>query len=213
MRRGAALCLAFSLLAFLAEDALAHRVNVFAFVDGDAIRVECSFSRSQKVRNGTLAVSDSETGAHLLQGQTDGEGVFRFRPPTEFLRTGHGLTILLNAGEGHRNTWEVSPEDLASLVRPSSGESISSGPAIPSGPPAVPAVSVPAPAVPAFPPSALGEAELEALIGRVVEAKLLPVKQALARQEEREPGLRDIIGGIGWILGLLGLAAYLKYRR
>lgn len=208
MKRGAVLCAAFFLLACFAEDAPAHRANVFAFVDGDAVRVECSFSRSQKVRNGTLTVSDSETGAHLLQGRTDGEGVFRFRPPAGFLRTGHGLTIVLDAGEGHRDTWDVSPEELVSLSSASPEAGTSSGAVAPSGSPAVPAVSVPA-----TPPPAMGAAELEALVGRVVEAKLLPVKQALVRQEERGPGLRDIIGGIGWILGLLGLAAYLKYRR
>ena len=54
--------------------------------------------------------------------------------------------------------------------------------------------------------------ELEALIGKVLDARLVPIKQALARQEDSAPRLQDIIGGIGWILGLLGLATYLRYR-
>ena len=37
-----------------ASFASAHRVNIFAFVDGDAVQVECGFNRSQKVKQGTV---------------------------------------------------------------------------------------------------------------------------------------------------------------
>ena len=45
-----ALCLVFAEASF----ASAHRVNIFAFVDGDAVQVECGFNRSQKVKQGTV---------------------------------------------------------------------------------------------------------------------------------------------------------------
>ena len=45
-----ALCLVFAGASF----ASAHRVNIFAFVDGDAVQVECGFNRSQKVKQGTV---------------------------------------------------------------------------------------------------------------------------------------------------------------
>jgi nickel transport protein len=184
---------------------LAHRVNVFAYVDGEAIQTECAFSTKQKVRNGKLSISDRETGETLLEGSTDEQGLFRFRPADAFLRTGHGLRILLNAGEGHRNDWLVSAEELQALAP--SGQPEKSR-AMPAGqpPPAAAEQRTPERA-------ALDAAELEALLGRVLDAKLAPVKQALARQEDRGPGLRDVIGGLGWILGLLGLAAYLKHGR
>lgn len=47
-----ALCLVFAGASF----ASAHRVNIFAFVDGDAVQVECGFNRSQKVKQGTVEV-------------------------------------------------------------------------------------------------------------------------------------------------------------
>ena len=62
-----ALCLVFAGASF----ASAHRVNIFAFVDGDAVQVECGFNRSQKVKQGTVEVFDATTGALLLQGTTD----------------------------------------------------------------------------------------------------------------------------------------------
>lgn len=204
-------CLSFCIItiaAFMAfsEDALAHRVNVFAFVDGDEIQVECSFSRSQKVKNGKLVVTDTETGATLFKATTDEQGLYRFRPTDAFLQSGHGLNIRLLAGEGHQDDWKISPEDLETLSEPLSSRSRAkpqSGPVVQSGQSPIRAA----------PLAQIDPAELEAIIGKVLDEKLTPIKQALARKDNDEPGLRDIIGGIGWILGLLGLAAYLKYRR
>jgi nickel transport protein len=182
-------------------------VNVFAFVDGDEIQVECGFTKTRKVVNGRIVVADSETGDTVLEGTTDREGVFRFRPPEAFLATGHGLTIQLYAGEGHKNEWNVTPEELRALSK-------------------TPAGKTPAPVAPTAKPASVGGSgdgdravsplditQLETIIGKVIDAKLTPVKQALAEQQNAEPGLRDIVGGIGWILGLLGLATYMKYRR
>ena len=196
---------------FLSECCLAHKVSVFAFVDGDEIQVECGFSRIQRVRNGRLVITDLETGGTVLEGVTDERGLFRFRPPDEFLATGHGLNIRLFAGEGHQDDWKISSEELRALSR-----TVVDG-ASPRPAPAAAAIPRQASANPeedgTASLSAAGIAELEEAIGRVMDAKLAPVKQALARQQDDEPGLRDIVGGIGWILGLLGLATYMKYRR
>lgn len=187
---------------------MAHKVNVFAYADGDAVQVECYFTRSQKVRHGNVRVTDSVTGETLLAGVTDEQGLFRFQPDAGFLKTGRGMKILLNAGEGHQSDWEVAPEELAAL---SPSEQAAKPP---QAAPAAPGQSSQAPgAHGAVAASALEAVELEALIGRVMDAKLAPIKQSLARQEDGAPGLRDIIGGLGWILGLLGLAAYMRYRR
>ncbi|MCC8189336.1 MAG: hypothetical protein LIP77_01695, partial [Planctomycetes bacterium] len=169
---------------------LAHRVYVFAYVDGDAIQVEGSFSRIQKVRHGAVVVTDGETGAVLLEGVTDDQGRFRFRPPADFLATGHGLHIRLDAGEGHVATWKMPAADLAALT------------------PVATTTDHTDPVGPNIDPQAL-----EALVGRVLDAKLAPLREALARVEDPEPGVREIVGGLGWIVGMLGLATYLKYRR
>ncbi|CAK7058472.1 MAG: hypothetical protein DELT_01316 [Desulfovibrio sp.] len=149
--------MSFLILILFTGTSYAHRVNVFAFVDDGAIQVDCFFSKSQKVRNGALVITDSVTGDTLLAGTTDEQGLFRFRPPDAFLTKGHGLTILLNAGQGHQSEWQVPPEELQALL--------------PGGQAAKPVY------------------------------------------EDTGPGLRDIVGGLGWIVGLLGLATYIKYRR
>lgn len=237
MRHCATCLAALALLLCFSGVGRAHKVNVFAYADGDAVQVEASFGKSRKVKQGKLVVTDLETGATLLEGATDGRGAFRFRPDDDFLKSGHGLNILLLAGEGHRDNWQVSPEELASLSPPGSPKAASFASGAPgasgasgasgapgasgtpaasgaSGTPGAPgAVSAAAPASPGI-SAVQANAELEALIGKTLDAKLAPIKQALARQEkDNGPSLRDIIGGIGWIFGLFGVAAYMKHRR
>ena len=174
-----ALCLVFAGASF----ASAHRVNIFAFVDGDAVQVECGFNRSQKVKQGTVEVFDATTGARLLQGTTDDNGVFRFPVTAELREAGHDLNIRIIAGEGHQNDWTVAADELASSGTPK-------------------AVAVAAAEVPATPASLVAG----------LDAKLSPIKRMLAEQTEAGPNLRDIIGGIGWIFGLIGVAAYFRRR-
>src|SRR5210317_411781 len=80
-------------------NALAHRVNVFAWAEGDIVYVECKFSGGKKITGGSIIVSDP-SGVELLTGRTNDQGEFSFkRPqPTE-------LKIILQAGMGHRAEW------------------------------------------------------------------------------------------------------------
>jgi nickel transport protein len=195
----------------------AHKVNVFAYADGEAIQVECYFTRSQKVRFGKLAVTDLATGEKLLEGTTDEQGLFRFQPDPDFLKTGHGMNILLRAGEGHQSDWQIEPEELAALTppgksaqQPTQQSTQLAGDAQPA--PAEQLAQLPA-ASRAMAAMDMEATELEALIGKIMDAKLAPIKQTLARQVDSGPALRDIIGGIGWIIGLLGLATYMKHKR
>jgi nickel transport protein len=39
------------------------------------------------------------------------------------------------------------------------------------------------------------------------------VRRRLAQQQQRPVTVQDVIGGVGYILGLLGVALYLKSRK
>jgi len=209
MRLSASCILAALLLLCLCTPSSAHRVTLFAYVDGDVVRVECGFSRSQKVRHGKIMVTDVVTGASVLEGLTDEQGAFSFRPSDAVLRSGHDLRISVAAGEGHLSDWVMTAKELRSLnAHPAAGDAAQTLPNANEGEPE--AAAGRAAAAPAL--AGLSEQELEALVGRVLDAKLAPLKSELAQARDRGPDLRDIIGGLGWILGLLGLAAYVKYR-
>jgi nickel transport protein len=108
--RSVLMILVFALLA--SSPALAHRVNVFAYVDGGEVVVECSFSKSKRVRHGHIEVRDAVSGETLLQGTTDAEGLFRFPVPEQARTSGAGLRILLQAGEGHQSEWIVDAAEF-----------------------------------------------------------------------------------------------------
>ena len=55
--------------------------------------------------------------------------------------------------------------------------------------------------------------EVEAIISRQLEEKIQPLTRMMAAAQDRGPTVADIFGGIGYILGLVGLGAYVRYRR
>jgi len=215
-----------ALLAVLAAPALAHRVNVFAYVEGDEVIVECSYSRSERVRLGEVEVFAAASGAALLAGKTDEKGEFRFPVPPAVRAAKADLRIVLKAGEGHQNATEVKAAEYLS-VAPAAASNASAAPV------ATPAVSVPpvsptssvaaagpvaatqAPtqpggqaAGPVAAAPALDAAALERVVEAAVEKKIAPLRAMLVGEKEKGPGLTEIVGGLGWLVGLAGIAAY-----
>ncbi len=189
-----------------ASEAWAHRVNIFAYVEGADVVVECGYSRSKRVRHGLVEVYAAPGGKLLWQGTTDEQGYLRFPVPEEALAAGTGLHLVLKAGEGHQAEWTIKAEEFASVHK-------SKTPAVAQPADTVRSAPVAAqPAASASPGSqALTRADLEEVLGTVLDAKLAPLKRAVL--EEKDPGLREIIGGIGWIFGIVGVAAYFMSRR
>jgi nickel transport protein len=115
------------------------------------------------------------------------------------------LQIVLIGGAGHRNEWRVSASEFTGA-----GAAEASSPA----------VSVAETVPPQSGSSAsmssgtitLSPGELQALIEQSLDKKLAPILHRLGNVEQG-PSLSDIIGGIGYIIGLVGLAAYFNSRR
>jgi len=179
----------------------AHRVNVFAYVEGDTVHVECSYSKSDRVRFGEVEVSDPATGKVYLTGKTDEKGNFAFPVPAEARAAKADLRLRLRAGEGHQNDWTVAADEYLSAA------------------PTAPAAAVPAPAAattapPAQPPVDMAalQATVQAAVEAGVEKKIAPIRKILLDEKEKGPGLTEIFGGIGYLLGIAGLLAYARSR-
>lgn len=194
--------LALALVLLVQGTALAHRVNVFAFVQGGEIVVESWYSKSKKVRHGNIEVQDAQSGETLLTGMTDEQGLWRFPIPEQARSSGAGLRILLQAGEGHQNEWTVQASEFLDTPRPA--ESLPT--AQPGG-----AAAASSRTDEALLP-ALTRSDVEEVVSAVLDAKLAPIKRELLEQNQGGPGMREIFGGIGWIFGLVGVAAYFKSR-
>jgi nickel transport protein len=57
--------------------------------------------------------------------------------------------------------------------------------------------------------------EIRSMVEEAIDKKLKPVMKLLADMRQSEPSLTDILGGIGYIFGLIGVAAYIssKHRK
>lgn len=93
-------------LFFRIESGDAHRVNLFAWVEGNTVHVESKFSGGKKVKAGKIIVTDPQ-GTELLTGATDENGEFSFKVPKKT-----ELKIVLIAGTGHRAEWTVAANEI-----------------------------------------------------------------------------------------------------
>jgi len=86
--------------------ALAHRVNLFAYVEGGTIFTESYFPDGRPVEGGKVLVYDS-TDKLLLEGVTDTEGFFNFEIPKI-----DALKIVIDATMGHKNSFTLKKGEV-----------------------------------------------------------------------------------------------------
>jgi nickel transport protein len=179
--------------------ALAHRVLVFAYAEGDTIHTESKFIPDTPVRQGKVQVLDQKTGKELLTGKTDDQGKFSFKIPAEAATQKMDLNIVVEAAMGHRGSWLLKAGSYLSGATP--GKAAAPAPASPA-----------APAAPQTKAANVEQQALEAAVNKALERQLAPIKEMLTELTIHRTSLQDILGGIGYILGLFGLWAYFQSR-
>ena len=168
-------------------NALAHKVTIFGWVEGDTVFTESKFSGGKKAINAPVVVFDKD-GKKLLEGKTDNKGEFSFKIPKVT-----DLIIVLNAAMGHKAEW-VIPE---SEIRESGPIVEKKSAAEPSGP-----ISL-----------GLSKEEVQKIVEDSLDKKLRPIIRMMTESKDTKPSLSEIIGGIGYIFGLMGLALYFKKQK
>lgn len=183
----------------LTTPALAHRVNIFAWAEGGTIYTESKFQGGNKVAQAAVEVRDANTGALLLTGSIDAGGKWSFPVPAEFRDAKPDLLIVIKAGEGHQGQWKLPAADyLDSGAAPA--------PAAAEAPAAAPQAETPATAP-------VDSAALEQTVNRLVEAKIGPLRKELAEAGGKGPGAAEILGGLGFLMGLAGMVMASRRRK
>jgi nickel transport protein len=205
----------------LAGPAWAHKVSVYAYVEGGQIKGEGYFAGGDKAKGCDIEVSDAK-GQAVAQAKTDERGQFSLPLP----QAAPPLKIVLHAGQGHQGDYSLTAADLGQGQGLGQDQGQPAGeaafPPRPAGTPAAAPVAA-APAVQAAPAApALDAAALEQIVAQAVaqavdqklEQRLAPLTAQVAKLAgERAISLQDVIGGLGYILGLMGIAAYVKSRQ
>lgn len=188
--------LLFLCLFFLSAPAHAHKVNIFAYVEGDTVHTESGFSKSRRVQGGSVHVLDAKTGAELLSGVTDDNGSFSFPIPKEARDGKMDLRVVLDASQGHRAEWLVAYSEYGD-DEPVAVESDEQEQVLPS-------------------PVEKGE-NFEIVVRRavkkVVVEEIAPLKKMIAEMHNQDPGIREVAAGLGYLMGIAGLIAYLRSRK
>jgi nickel transport protein len=86
--------------------AMAHKVSLFAYVEGGKVYTESYFSDGAPVEGGKVLVYDSQDKL-LLKGKTDKAGLFNFDIPKV-----DDLTIVIEATMGHKNSFKLKKAEV-----------------------------------------------------------------------------------------------------
>jgi len=191
--------LALALLCGLTGPAAAHKLKVFAAVEGDAVTGYAFFIGGGRAR-GTPWVAKDAAGAVIATGETDADGVYRFVPPQP---VASGITITVDTREGHIAS--------AFLAASRFGGAATVDPAAPAAQASVRDTGASATeAESATPP--LADERIAALVEVAVQRQVEPL---LERIEEMDSRLRftDILSGLFLIAGLAGIGLWARGRR
>ena len=198
----------FALFFLSVTNAFAHKVSIFAWVENGTINTESYFPDGKVVQNGTISVFDSNKRL-LLTGGTDSEGMFSFPVPKR-----DDLTIILDASMGHRATYRLSQEELGESVTTAAGEEDASPPKTDDVEDIVPETTGPKQMFAAQGDGTITLEDMRRIVREEVSNQLGPISASLNRlHREDRVSIGDVLAGIGYIVGLMGLAMFIYSKR
>jgi nickel transport protein len=182
--------LAPALLLLYPASASAHKLFVFAQVEGGVIHGRAYFPGDVPARRSEVIARDA-SGRELGRTTTDDDGKFTFTT-----REHVDYYLVAQTADGHGGQYTIHASELPDSLPAGTAQSST----------AVQAVS---PAAPADEKNA--SAPLEAQVAEL-RKQIQELRQQIYESDEHLH-FRDILGGIGFILGLAGVAFYMSARR
>ena len=164
----------FMFLLLVSTSSFAHKLNVFAFVEGDMVNVEGYFSDGIPARNAKVTVTDKE-GNLLYEGRANEKGQHQFKSPGK-----QDLTIKINAGMGHVATYQLGANETGKPMKSTASTASTSSSA----------------------------SDVQAAVAEAIK----PLAREIDELKQKTH-TSDLVGGIGYILGIFGLYAFLKFRK
>ena len=195
------------------KTSFAHSVYIFAWADGPQVCTESYFTQKSKVRGGEVHMLDA-SGEILDTGFTGEDGLYCFAPPTK----AQALVFEIHAGPGHKGTFTLEESDVAEAVE-----------AFKATPPAK--TTPPQPSLHQGEQGEQGPRDksatdetisndsastetIRAIVRDKLQKQLSPMRHYLAEKlEDTTPGFKEIMGGIGWLMGLGALGFWFSQRR
>lgn len=174
------------MVVFFPSASFAHKVMIFGWVDGDEVHTISKFSGGKKVQKAPVSVYNKK-GELLLKGNTDDKGEFSFKLPAE-----KEMDVILEASMGHKTSCvvKVDLQDEVLPAKPVSTENHKGG---------------------RTEERLIDSKEIAVIIEQSLDKKMAVVLRMIAEKEDKQ-SVTEIISGVGYILGLIGIALWVRSR-
>jgi len=169
-----------------ATPASAHRLKLFATLEGDVISGYAFFVGSGRAHGAAISIKD-QSGKEVATLTTDDAGAYSWKAPAP-----QSYRLTANTGDGHVADAVID----AARFGGAAAEEPEIGPA----------------ETEAAPATAVSQAQIERAVDVAVARQLRPLMEAYEAAEGRTR-FNDIMGGVGMIIGLAGLALWASARR
>jgi len=169
----------------------AHKIKIFAMTEGSVVNGYAYAPGGVRLPHDKVEVFDGNK-QKLGEVETDANGEFSFSPQKR-----SDLHFEMDTGDGHRTSFVVRAEELPA--------------SLPTGDGTTPQPQLTAQPQPTTqPPAITGSQEaLATMIDVAVARNIRPLREQIEAYEQRVR-LHDILGGIGYVMGLAGIFAFLQ---
>ena len=168
-------------LAASCPQAQAHKLKTFATAIGADVSGYAYFSPGGRAQDAEVTVRQAD-GSPVASMKTNEEGEFSFRADKAV-----DYTIMVDAGDGHEASYVITAIELGGLTETATADVVQ--------PPSTTA------ATPYVGPTSR---EIAALVEQSVARQIRPLREQVDAWQEKV-WLHDVLGGLGYIIGLAGL--------
>lgn len=198
--------IAVTLVAFCSGPAYGHKVKLFAAVEGEWITGYAYYTSSARPKNVIISLLAPD-GTIIEELTTDENGEFKTRA-----RYRTDTLIKLDSADGHSASWLISADEfnpaLPEYLEESTAKQEKSELA-----------EVKHSAFHAAEKTGKLQSAQSTEIASIVRDELLPLTKQLSQlraqldQQQERKRFQDILGGVGYLVGLAGIASYMAARR
>lgn len=174
---------------FTASSVLAHGIQLNMQVEGKQISGTAHYSRSKPVRDAQVRLFSAADEQVLVQGRTDQEGRFSLAVPTSVMEQPADLSLVVDDGAGHRARRTFAASTLKTVATASAETQTSADAQV-----------------------LWSEEQMSHIVERAVQRQLEPLYEQLA-DDHRHVSAGDVLAGIGYLVGVGGLIAWVRSRR
>lgn len=190
-----AVIVALFVIVYPATIAMAHKLNVFAYSEDSSILGEAYFNDGAPARNCEVLVKEEGDGSVVGRGRTDEDGKFSVNIDPSNRKI---VTVVVDGGMGHLGRVNINLSSFDNRTDMSDPNSIDK---VPMEEEQIENLIV-----------TLDEKEIASIVKSVLRSEIEPLHAEIIqlRKELSKPGFNQIMGGVGYIFGLIGIALWFK---